>query len=198
MTGLQTAKQLFAQAADIAAEGKSKQSEATEAASRGASVLYDGQLAGLFSPAEVKAATGDVWGYVPKKDGSPGATVAGEGGALLKRLNRCIAAYEYAAGLNDGGKFFAGLPTDEIAPILAEVDNGLSVFSAYKKFDDVKKAHTAKRQAAFSIKAIEAITAALLSSEAIEKFTGNGPLMAAYRELIDAHGFLIEALPASE
>ena len=184
MEAIATAKQRLAHAADLYGEGKSKNTEASDVANLGAVPLYQGRSTGLLTNAEVSAVLGDVFGYKPKADGTPGKTPKGEGEALRKRINRAVAAYEYAIGTDDGGKFFAGLPTDEVFAVCNEVNNGdCSLFTAYERFADIKKEHTAKTEQAFSVKHIESLCESLGKPEAVAIITGNSELIAAYAAL---------------
>lgn len=186
MTKLATAKQNLAEACDLFSEGKAKNSEASEVANRGALPLYEGRIAGLFTNAEISAALGDIFGYKPKQNGTPGKTPAGEGEALRKRIVRAVAASEYVTGANDGGKFFAGLPANEIEQVLVEVQNNkCSLFTAYERFADIKKEHTAKTDQAFSVKHIESLCESLAKPEAVSIIKANSELIAAYATLAD-------------
>lgn len=168
MEAIATAKQRLAHAADLYGEGKSKNTEASDVANSGAIPLYQGRANGLLTNAEVSAVLGDIFGYKPKADGTPGKTPQGEGEALRKRINRAVAAFEYATGTNDGGKFFAGLPDDEIYQVCSEVDHGTcSLFTAYERFADIKREHTAKTEQAFSVNHIESLCESLAKPHAV-------------------------------
>lgn len=177
---LAIAKQKLAHAADLFSDGRAKNSEASDIANSGAIPLYDGAVSGYFSPAEVSAALGDIFGYKPKADGTPGKTPAGEGEAIRKRIVRAVSAYHYVTG-TDGGKFFAGLPVEEIAPVCEAIGNGsLSLFTAYERFADIRKEHTAKADQAFSVKHVEGLCESLAKPEALAIIRGNPELQKAY------------------
>ena len=188
---LSLSKQRLAHAADLFADGKAKNGEAAEVANNGALPLYQGRIAGLFSNAEVSAALGDIFGYKPKSNGEPGKTPAGEGEALRKRIVRAVAAFEYSTGQDDGGKFFAGLPADEIEQVCRELDGGyISLFTAYERFADIRKDHTARTEAAFNPKHIEGLCDSLAKPEAVSIIKGNPDLLSAYAAL----AVMIEAI----
>ena len=181
---LSLAKQRLAHAADLFADGKAKNGEAAEVANTGALPIYQGRIAGLFSNAEVSAVLGDIFGYKPKSNGEPGKTPAGEGEALRKRIVRAVAAFEYSTGQDDGGKFFAGLPADEIEQVCLELDRGhISLFTAYERFADIRKEHTARTEQAFNPKHIESLCDSLAKPEAVSIIKGNPELLSAYAAL---------------
>ena len=188
---LSLAKQRLAHAADLFADGRAKNGEAAEVANTGALPIYQGRIAGLFSNAEVSAVLGDIFGYKPKSNGEPGKTPAGEGEALRKRIVRAVAAYEYSTGQDDGGKFFAGLPADEIGQVCRELDRGhISLFTAYERFADIRKEHTARTEQAFNPKHIESLCDSLAKLDAASIIKGNPELLSAYAAL----AALIEAI----
>ena len=199
---LSLSKQRLAHAADLFADGKTKNGEAAEVANTGALPLYQGRIAGLFSNAEVSAALQDTFGCKQKGAGPDAPSVPaghpdasktphGAGEHLRKRIVRAVAAFEYSTGQDDGGKFFAGLPADEIEQVCRELNNGyISLFTAYERFADIRKEHTARTEQAFNPKHIESLCDSLAKPEAVSIIKGNPELLSAYAAL----AVMIEAI----
>lgn len=199
---LSLSKQRLAHAADLYADGKTKNGEAVEVANTGALPLYQGRIAGLFSNAEVSAALQDTFGCKQKGAGPDAPSVPaghpdasktphGAGEHLRKRIVRAVAAFEYSTGQDDGGKFFAGLPADEIEQVCRELNNGyISLFTAYERFADIRKEHTARTEQAFNPKHIESLCDSLAKPEAVSIIKGNPELLSAYAAL----AVMIEAI----
>lgn len=199
---LTLSKQRLAHAVDLFADGKVKNGEAAEVANTGALPLYQGRIAGLFSNAEVSAALQDTFGCKQKGAGPDAPSVPaghpdasktphGAGEHLRKRIVRAVAAFEYSSGQDDGGKFFAGLPVDEVEQVCRELDGGhISLFTAYERFAVIRKEHTAKTEAAFNPKHIEGLCDSLAKPEAVSIIKGNPELLSAYAAL----AVMIEAI----
>ena len=182
----QVIRQRLAMAADFYSAGSDKRAEAEAVAGEAAAMLYNGRVSGAFSPDEVSALLVDIFGAVPKADGKPGKTPAGDGAAIRKRIVRLAAATEYATN-GDGGAYFQGLPETEIADIVQAFANGhKSIWSAYDAIGEVKKAHTVRAEAAFSVKAIVAITGAIASESGVQALLDNELLAVAYARLREA------------
>jgi hypothetical protein len=180
---LNTAKQSLAHAHDTLTDGESLTGEASRIADTASVSLYQARVGGLASAAEISALLGDVYGYKSKQDGSPGKTPAGQGEAIRKRIVRAVGAAEYATN-GDGGKFFLGLPEDEIAQVVTEIDNGnCSIFTAYERFAEIKREHTSKTEQAFNPAVIAKIAEKLGEDGSAEILRSNPDLIAAYAAL---------------
>ena len=178
-------RQRLAEAADLYKAGDDKRDEATAIADKAAVNLYQARSKGSISGEEVSAILGDVFGYKPKTDGTPGKTPAGNGEAIRKRVVRAVAADNYVSG-NDVDKFFDGLPADEIGAVLNAVSAGdMSIWTAYEKFAEIKREHAVKNEMAFDAKKIAAITDRLSASDAVAIMQGNPALIAAYAGLME-------------
>jgi hypothetical protein len=182
----QVIRQRLAMADDFYHDGTKARAEADAIAAEGAQMLYDGRISGAFSPDEVSALLVDIFGAVPKADGTPGKTPAGDGGAIRKRIVRLVAATEYATN-GDGGAYFNGLPEGEVADVVSAFAGGhKSIWAAYDAIGEIKKAHTQRTEAAFSVKAIVAITGAIASESGVRAILDNELLAVAYARLADA------------
>lgn len=193
---ISNAKQRLAEAFDDLRDGEYRVKSAKELADEAGLILYqglvtevtrNGKVMPLVSMAEVSAALGDITGFVPKKDGSPGKTPAGEGGHIRKRIVRAAQAYAYAMG-GDGGSFFNGLPVEEIADVVHWLDSGeLSLWAAYDRFATIKKDHLEKKEAAFNPAAISKIADKLGEdvTASAQAWLANPELVAAYAALRD-------------
>lgn len=192
VTLVSQAKQSLAHAADLYNEGNDKAKEATEIADKAAVSLYQARVKGLASGEEVSAILGDVFGFKQKKDGSPSKTPDGQGEAIRKRVVRAVQAAEHINN-GDGGRFFEGLSEDSaaedgttLAEVVAALEAGnTSIWTAYEKFAEIKRAHMVKTNAAFDPKRIAALVESL-SEEGAAKVIASAPaLVAAYGALID-------------
>lgn len=182
---LSSARQRLAEASDYYNSGDSFTREATAVADKAAALLYQGRTNGTLSAEEVSAALGDVFGFKMKADGKPGKTPDKQGEHIRKRVVRAVNAMEYVTN-GDGGRFFEGLPENEIAGILNGLEGGaVSIWSAYDMFADVKKAHAIKTEAAFNPAAIAKIVEALTGETAGEIVRASPALVAAYGALIE-------------
>lgn len=185
---MQVARQKLAQAADLYKEGGSKSDEADAIAADAAGLLYQARAAGKIDANEVSGVLGDIFGYVPKKDGTPGKTPDKQGGAIRKRVVRAVEARQYVNG-EDASRFFEGLPVDAVAAIVErldiEGDNRLSIWSAYDLLGKLKTENAARTNPAFDPKRIAAITASL-GEEGGPDIVRNSPeLIKAYAALVD-------------
>lgn len=192
MQHMGTIRQGFAEAFDLYKEGESKATEARAVSNKVALLLYQDRVAGIVSADEGSAVLGDIFGYKPKKDGTPGKTPDGQGEAIRKRVVRAEQAYQHLTG-GDGGKFFEGLEADSAdkdGNTLAEVVNGLetgegSIWMAYETFAAIKREHMTRTNAAFDAKRIASIVEALSEEGAAETLANDPNLVAAYGALID-------------
>jgi hypothetical protein len=192
LTLMGSVRQRLAHAADLFREGGDKDKEATEIAAEAAKALYQARIGGVLSPDEVSGALGDVFGYKPKADGTPGKTPAGQGEAIRKRVVRAAQATDYVTG-GDGGAFFTGLPEDEVSQVIREVENGtLSIYTAYDKFGEIKRGNATRVDPAFDPKRIGAIVEKLSEKGAAERLRASPSLITAYAALIDVLNVLGE------
>jgi hypothetical protein len=178
-------RQKLAEAADLYKEGDDKAGEAREVAGKAALTLYQARIDGLLSGDEVSATLGDTFGYKNKSDGTPGKTPAGQGEAIRKRVVRMAQAFDYVQN-GDGGRFFEGLPEEEIQDVLKQVEDGdITVFWAYDRFAEIKREHLTRTEMAFDPKRIGNLVEKL-SEEGSADIIRNDPLLiAAYGALID-------------
>lgn len=180
-----TVRQQLAHAADLFSEGGDKAAEATEIAAKAAKALYQARIDGVLLPDEVSGALGDVFGYKPKADGTPGKTPAGQGEAIRKRVVRAAQAAEFVTG-GDGGAFFTGLPENEVQSVLNGVETGsLSIYTAYDKFAEIKRDNATRVDPAFDPKRIGALVEKLSEKGAGDRLRQSPALITAYTALID-------------
>ena len=193
---MQSVRQRLAEASDLFNEGEDKAIEARVIADKAAVGLYQARIDGLASGEEVSGLLGDIFGFKAKKDGTPGKTPDGQGEAIRKRVVRAVQASEYVND-GDGGRFFDGLPAEEIGDILATLEAGeLSIWTAYERFAEVKRDHAVKTNAAFDPKRIAAIAEALSEEGAAEIFAANPALVASYGALIEVLAVIDEQASA--
>lgn len=193
------AKQRLAEASDLAKSATATRGECDLLIAEAATVLYQARAKAIatndphgLTMSEISAALGDVYGFkVTQSTGKPSKTPAGDGEAIRKRVVRLIAAYEFvnSTGLmTDSSKesFFVDLDKNEVAAVLAQVDNGhKSPYSAYDEFTAMKAAMREKTERAFNAKMIAEIATSLASEDAAKKFIGHPELLAAYVALAD-------------
>lgn len=188
---MQVIRQRLAEAADLFSEGKGREAEASEIADDAALRLYQARADGLVSNDEISGVLRDIFGAVPRKDGTPGNTPAGQGAHIRKRIVRAVNALEYVTN-GDGGRFFEGLPEGEVEDALNRLKNGGSIWSAYEDFADIRKAHMVRTNAAFDPKRIGAIVESLSEEGAAKMIAENPALVEAYAALLDVLNVLGE------
>lgn len=206
MAALTDARQLLAEASDYFADASLADSEAKSVASRAGKCLYLASVQGGATPNEISAVLIDLFGAVPKKDGTPGKTPAGQGGTIRKRVVRMVGAYEFANSTDEqraksdiGGAFFNGLDPDEVAQVLAEVDNGsMPLFTAYDKLAELKpKAETLSP--IFKPDAVLKMVDALSKEGTAAYVYDKSDLLAAYAALIGQLTFVTtEMVPVTD
>lgn len=185
LTVMGSVRQQLAEASDLYNAGDDKAKEATEIADKAAVSLYQARTANTVSAEEVSAILGDIFGYKPKSDGSPGKTPAGQGEAIRKRVVRAVSADEFCQ-TGDGGRFFEGLPDDEIKSVLEAVSQGsMSIWTAYERFAEIKRDHATKTVFAFDPKRIAGLVESLSEDGAADILRASPSLVAAYGALID-------------
>lgn len=192
------AKQRLAEASDLANSASATRKECDAIVAEAAGILYQARVKAIanndvhgLTMAEISAALGDVYGYkVSATTGKISKTPQGDGEAIRKRVNRMVAAYEYvnSAGLETEStkeSFFVDLDKAEVAAVVAQVDNGKSLYSAYDDFTKMKSEAKEKTDRAFSPKVIAEIASALAGEGAAKRFLGHPELLAAYVGLAD-------------
>lgn len=180
---LSEARQKLAEAADLYSEGEGKETEAQEAASKAAILLYTARTAGTISADELTGILGDQFGFKDKQDGTPSKTPKGRGEGIRKRIVRAVQGHEFVNG-GDGGRFFAGLPSDEIADVLSAMEGGeYTVWRAYDLLAQIKRENANRVDIAFDPKRIASIAAKLQEDGAVAKFVQNAALRDAYTAL---------------
>jgi hypothetical protein len=178
-------RQKLAEAADLYKEGDDKADEAREVAGKAALTLYQARTSGLLSGEEVSSTLGDTFGYKPKSDGTAGKTPQGQGEAIRKRVVRMAQAHDFVTN-GDGGRFFEGLPEEEISDVINQVENGdITVFWAYDRFAEIKREHLTRTEMAFDPKRIGNLVEKLSEEGAADIIRNNPLLIAAYGALID-------------
>lgn len=184
-----TVKQRLAEAADLFKAGDDKRDEATAIADKAGVTLYQARTTNVINAEEISAMLGDVFGFKPKSDGTPGKTPMGQGEAIRKRVVRAVQADEYANG-GEETAFFKGLNEDEVRSILLAVQAGeMSIYTAYDKFAELKRDNTTRTNAAFDPKKIAAIYDTLAEGggqAAAEIFRKSPALVAVYAALVEA------------
>lgn len=188
-------RQKLAQVADEAAENGENAAETEALAGTCATQLYFARRNGLISGDELTALLGDVFGYNPKQDGTPGKTPTGNGAAIRKRVVRALQGWDYING-GDGGRFFEGMDKSEVAPVInsigrtkevngEKVPDGPSVWVAYKQLGDIKSQSTVRTEFAFDPKRIAGLVDKLSEAGARDKLLSNPSLIKAYGALFD-------------
>lgn len=194
-----TMRQRLAQVADEAKKNGDEAQETEKLAGVCATELYFARRNTVISGDELTAMLGDTFGYKPKQDGTPGKTPMGAGDAIRKRVVRSLQGWDYING-GDGGRFFDGLPVEDVDDIIRSigrvkkvqegdktftVPDGPSVWTAYKLLGDVKSQSAVRVEFAFDPKKIAGLVEKLSESGAREKFLTNPSLVKAYGALFD-------------
>lgn len=159
--------------------------------------LYLAAIDGQMTLAEVKALLGDIVGYEPKKDGTPGASLAKGtiGRPIEQRVSRAFKVRQHLDG-KAVYPFAAGRDADSLALCIRQMEAGeKSIWAAYKEMGDLKE--TVTINAAFDPKRVAKIAEALKADGALAMFQGNEELKGAYRELIGALKGLSERAAAA-
>lgn len=192
-------RQRLAQLADEAKKNGDDAAETESLAANSATRLFLARRNGIVSADELTGLLGDIFGYKPKQDGTPGRTPAGVGEAMRKRIVRGLQGWDFAHG-GDGGRFFETMSADDVAPIVNSigavkkvkegdkeviVPDGPTVWHAYKLLGDLKSQGTVRIPFAFDPKKIVGLMEALSEAGAREKLLGNPPLLKAYGGLFD-------------
>lgn len=184
-----SAKQTLAEASDYFREGGEAEAKGRETANSVIKSLAEGLNAGLILPERVSQILGELFGFVPKSDGSDGKTPAGKGGDIRKRIVRLADTLAFVSGKDV--KFFDPIPSDNVdqarllcSSVLADVEGGKSTWRAYDEIADIKRDLLVKVPLAFDAKQIAKIVEALCGDEAVDRITSNEPLFNAYSALL--------------
>lgn len=198
-------RQKLAQVADEAEQNGQEAAETERLADSSATRLYRARVNGVISAEELSGLLVDVFGAVPKQDGTPGKTPAGAGGTIRKRVVRAVQGYDFLNG-GDGGRFFETMDKDDVAPIINSigrmkeiehtdpatgnvtkevVPDGPTVWAAYKQLGDIKSQMTVRLPFAFDPKKVMGLTDSLSEAGARDKLIGNPSLVKAYGALFD-------------
>lgn len=181
------ARQRLAEAKVLFLAGADEAGKAETVAGQAALSLYQGRTGGFISNDEISGILGDIFGFKPKQDGTPGKTPAGQGEVIRKRLVRAVDAYNY---VNDiaATRFFEGLPADKVATVVNGMENGdLPLYTAYNQLADIRKEEMSGERlpAAFDPKAIGKMVEALTEDGAIARILESKALQIAYGELLN-------------
>lgn len=190
-------RQKLAQVADEAKAHGEHAAETETLADTSATRLYQARVAGMITGDELSGLLGDVFGYKPKQDGTPGKTPAGTGNTIRQRIVRAVQGWEYVNGA-DGARFFETLDRQEVAPVISAigrtkkdpatgetVNDGISLWHAYKTLGDIKSQKTVRLEFAFDPKKILGLVEKLSEAGARNKLLGNPSLLRAYGGLFD-------------
>lgn len=206
-------KQRLAEAYDAFNSGDDRLTEANQIADKAGVKLYQAQADGSMTADEVTAIIGDVFGYQKKgasafrvTSGDPEAskTPFGKGNTLRQRIVRMVNASDYVESGADIG-FFGTMPeeaTEEVESVIAAVDSGdMSIFRAYDRFAEIKRAHVEKVPFAFDPAKIASLSVELLKAGAIDRIAKSDALRDEYAtllEVIQTVGDGIAAIDAKE
>lgn len=203
----QTVRQRLAEAYDLFREGGEKAEEGRKIADEASVSLYQGRATGALSTEEVSGLLGDIFGYKPKADGSPGKTPDGQGEAIRKRVVRAAQAKQHLL-TGDGGSFFEGLDgksetnpegkfgVQSFEDVMNKLDRGdVSIWTVYDVIGDIRNHNREGVPAAFNPKTIAKIVEGLTDDvDAAATAIGSNPgLVTAYAALMDALRVIDEA-----
>lgn len=218
MTETSKVRQALEMVRQLANEGDDKSEEAEREADKASLRLYKGRIDGLYTAEEVGGILGDIFGYKPKTDGTPGKTPAGMGEHIRKRIVRAVnaaaAVTDNATFVDKPDRFFETVSPDDIAPIVEALNrkvdaldlpedeqppeqSTVTLWTAYNKFADVKREATERVDAAFDPRKIAAIVGSLSQEGAANKVRNNSALFESYKALWDSLK-IIGSVPAEE
>lgn len=184
---LSEVRQRLAQVADEAKQHGEHAAETEKLADMSATRLYQARISGMINGDELSGLLGDVFGYKPKQDGTPGKTPAGTGEIIRKRIVRMVQGYDFVNG-GDGGRFYETLDRNDVAPVIDAIgrkDDGISIWHAFKLLGDLKSQTTVRLPFAFDAKKIIGLTESLSEAGARDKLLNNPALLRAYAGLFD-------------
>ncbi len=178
-------------AASFGSDSEAAEGVASAEADKGATRLYQAYAEGVATVSEIKANLGQIFGYKLTSQGKVSKTPAGKGEHALKRIVRAATALDNVrTDGKDGSDWIKAIPTQLVEPIVNEISNGGSVWSAYNALADARKEHVEKS---------EPLTDAGKVIAMAEKITGD-TITAAIRgskSLQDAYTSLLEAIVAA-
>lgn len=141
LTIIQTAKQRLAEAKDTFADALALESAARSIAGDVAFALYQARLSDSIADAELSAICGDIFGYKPKRDGTPSATPEGKGEDIRKRVRFMVSTTDAIYGRGDGPKPVQEATPEAIKEIEAIVETmERGEMPLYTAFDKVREA----------------------------------------------------------
>jgi hypothetical protein len=198
-------RQKLAEVADAAKRSGEEASETENLAASAATRLFLARKAGTISGDELSGLLGDIFGYKPKADGTPGKQPDGAGRTIKMRIVRALQGWDFVNG-GDGGRFFETMDANEVAPVINSIGrvkevehtdpatgtvtkevipDGPTVWSAYKLLGDLKSQSTVRVEMAFDPKKIAALGDKLIEAGARDKLLANPSLIKAYKYLAD-------------
>lgn len=193
-------RQQLARVADEVEQLGEHADETENLADASATRLYQARISGMMTGEELSALLVDIFGAVPKKDGTPGKSPDGKGKTIRQRVVRAVQGYDFING-GDGGRFFETMDRDAVAPVIQKIgrthladvdgqqkpvlDDGCSIWNVYKELGDLKSQGTVRLPFAFDAKKIIGLTDSLSEAGAREKLISNPALLRAYDGLFD-------------
>jgi hypothetical protein len=196
-------RQKLAQVADEAKAHGEQAVETEKLADVSATRLYQARIAGVISAEELTAVLGDVFGYKPKQDGTPGKTPAGNGDAIRKRVVRAVQGWDYIHG-GDGGRFYEPMDREAVQPVIekigrmegegeeAHIAEGCSLWSVYKQLGDLKSQGSVRLPFAVDAKKIVGLTESVSETGFFDTLRSNQSLLSAYIGLADQLSILLD------
>jgi hypothetical protein len=159
-------------------------SEASEHSEKAGAILYRAYASGLITRAEITSAIADVFGYEPKKDGTPGASPKkGRGQDIRKRIVRCADAFDYVSG-KGSTDWISVIPKDELIPHLESLAGDKpKLFGTYAAIGELHKANVTAKLQAFDAKHIAKLVDQLCKDDAKATIEKNDTLSSAYGAL---------------
>ena len=201
---MQEARQLLARFVEMTEDSGHITREAATLSGRASFLLTVALSEGHISETDVTGAMGDVFGYVAKKDGTPGKTPNKEGSAIQKRVFRANGLATFVAtGGKSGDGFFSGMSltssTGGNSPrTVLDIYEGMKagtipVFSAYKYLQDVKSNNRPKASPTFDAAKVNAMVKDLGSLDvSVEAILSNAQLRGAYVALAEVWAIVTE------
>lgn len=191
------------EAAKLAKQSGTTDSKAEEIAADAGRLIVEGRVAGILSADEATDKLGSKFGWkVKPSTGEQSKTPFGLGEVLRKRINRCVAAYDYAINGNEPVAFFEPLERDDVAPLVRETLQGKrSLWDTYNQLAEMKAEATGKRpKAAFDPRRIAALTRDIGANiaETVKIVNATPGLFAAYAGLLAMLNTVGNEMPADD
>lgn len=184
---LSEVRQRLAETQDALRDSQKSDAEREEAASKVALRLYQARRDKMLTADEVTTLLGETFGFKSKPDGTPSRTPEKFGEYIRKRVVRCTNAFEYIND-GDGGRFFEGLPTDEIQSVVNALHDGnRALFTAYEDFSKIRSNNSERVDMAFNPKSIAKIVEKLSENvdASAKLLLDNSALRDSYKSLRD-------------